>query len=352
MQREVLDRPAAVGVHPPQRSHRGLVLWVVVVALVAAFAITKRSDVAAAIAAMRRANTSWIVVGVALSALTVVNLAGLQGRSQALLGIHRSFRRTLRLTAGGHALDLVTKAGGMAGALRFGADARRQGQSAQRATAGCILAELSTHLGFTMALVVVIPVAVERGALTVADVVAVGIYLAITSVFLATVVAAARSQRAIRLVAAIPHRLTDLWCCVRRHPSSPRPRDTQAADDLHLAVSVARRDRRNFWPIAAHAALWPLIGMALLGSACAAVGVHASLTTVLITYCMATTFSIIGLLPGGLGFAEVSMAATLGAFGVDAGHAVAVIALYRVFDLWLPLVGGAVTLRSARPLRT
>ena len=60
-----------------------------------------------------------------------------------------------------------------------------------------------------------------------------------------------------------------------------------------------------------------------------------------------TALSIVGVLPGGLGFAEVSMGASLHAFGVDAGHALAAIAVYRLFDLWLPLTIGLASLRPA-----
>jgi uncharacterized protein (TIRG00374 family) len=343
---DAADRVPTTKDHRSFAATRRIGVWVVVTAVAIACTVLGWSDVAAAGRALRHADFRWLVAALALGALVVVNLAGLQSRAQGLLGVRRPFRQTLHLTAGAHALDLVTKSGGMAGALRFGADARRRGQSVQRATAGCVLAELSTHLGFTAALAAAVPIAIRTGRLTTVDVVGITIYLALTGLLLAGVVAAARSRRAIRRITAVPQRMRALLRCNHRQP--PHPPDHRAADDLHLAITVARQDRAALGPIAVHAVLWPLIGMALLWTVCAGVGVGLGVEAVAVTYCLGTTFSIIGLLPGGLGFAELSMGATLTAFGVDAGHAVAVIALYRLFDLWLPVTVGALTLRRTR----
>ncbi len=338
--------PTATPVRPSGRPSPRMILWLALGGLAVVFAIRARTDLTAAAHALARARPLWVLAGGGLSALFLVNLAALQGRSQVLLGVDRRFRRTLRLTAGARALDLATKSGGMAGALRFAADARRRGQSAQCTTAGCVLTELATHLGFTAVLLVAIPFAVVGAHLTGADVVAVAIYLVLTAALLVAVIAAARSERAIQRVTDVIEKITNLLRRIGRHPNAGRPARNQSADDLHLAIATARRDRDALGPMVVHALMWPLIGAALLGSACAAVGAHVSPVTVLITYCLATTFSIIGFLPGGLVFAEVSLGATMHGFGVDGGHAVAVIALYRLFDLWIPLIAGAVTLRT------
>ena len=148
---------------------RNVAFLVIVVGAAAAFVVTKRAELPAAWTATEQASPAWLLVAGALSVSIVANLAGLQARAQGLLGVRRPFRQTFRLTASGHFLNLVTKSGGMAGVTGFNADSRRRGLSVERTTAGYILAELSTHLGFTVVLLVSVPVMAHDGKLSPGD---------------------------------------------------------------------------------------------------------------------------------------------------------------------------------------
>lgn len=60
---------------------------------------------------------------------------------------------------------------------------------------------------------------------------------------------------------------------------------------------------------------------------------------------MTVLFSTVGALPGGLGFAEVSLGAVLSGYGMSVPSIAATVVLYRVGEMWIPLTAGLVALR-------
>ena len=185
------------------RRIRRVALTTAVAAAAVVFVVTKRSDIPMAAHALRRAQPLWLVLAAGFSAAIVVNLAALQARAQGLFGVRRANSRWLRLTAGAHFLNLVTKSGGMAGIASFIADSRATDQSVERTTAGYIISEMASHLGLTAALLVAIPVVAEDGKLNLGDLVAIAIFGALTLVSVVGLAAAARSQAAIRRLHAL-----------------------------------------------------------------------------------------------------------------------------------------------------
>ena len=106
---------------------------------------------------------------------------------------------------------------------------------------------------------------------------------------------------------------------------------------------VAERDRllgtvgpRWEAALAAGTARW-LLDYASLLAALAAVGAHPRAGLVLLAFCTAQLLAQIPVTPGGLGFVEAGLAATLGLAGVSAGDALLATFAYRLFTYWLPL---------------
>ncbi len=73
-----------------------------------------------------------------------------------------------------------------------------------------------------------------------------------------------------------------------------------------------------------------------------AVGTHPRPTLVLIAYTSAVILALIPFTPGGLGFVEAGLAATLTLAGVPAGSAVLATFAYRLISFWLPIPVGAI----------
>jgi uncharacterized protein (TIRG00374 family) len=73
-----------------------------------------------------------------------------------------------------------------------------------------------------------------------------------------------------------------------------------------------------------------------------AVGAHPSPMAVIVAFGAANVAGMIPLTPGGLGFVEVGLTATLVASGVTPPEAALATALYRLASTWLPVVAGFV----------
>src|SRR6185436_7041690 len=83
-------------------------------------------------------------------------------------------------------------------------------------------------------------------------------------------------------------------------------------------------------------------------AALAAVGSTPRPALVLLAFCAAQVLAQIPVTPGGLGFVEAGLTATLALAGVGAGAAVLATFAYRLFQYWLPLPLGLVGLGLQR----
>ncbi len=79
---------------------------------------------------------------------------------------------------------------------------------------------------------------------------------------------------------------------------------------------------------------------ATLLTALAAVGAHPSPPLVLLAFCAASLLTLVPVTPGGLGFVEAGLTATLALAGVSPGRAVLATLAYRLVSYWLPLPAG------------
>jgi uncharacterized protein (TIRG00374 family) len=123
--------------------------------------------------------------------------------------------------------------------------------------------------------------------------------------------------------------------------------EASAPDALALRL-VEERDlikralgARWWQAISCAAANWLLDFGALL-AALAAVGATARPSLVLLAYVVAVLLGMIPITPGGLGFVEVGLAATLGVAGVGAAEATTAVLAYRLISFWLPIPAGLV----------
>jgi uncharacterized membrane protein YbhN (UPF0104 family) len=94
-----------------------------------------------------------------------------------------------------------------------------------------------------------------------------------------------------------------------------------------------------------HAVLSKLLGALALTAAVTAVGLPVDAAGALVIYATALAASMLTIVPGGIGTVEASTAALLIGAGATAGAAAVAVALFRLFDLWLPVITGAAVAR-------
>lgn len=130
----------------------------------------------------------------------------------------------------------------------------------------------------------------------------------------------------------------------RRLPGGRGRTDPEEA--VHRALharDVVARDLGGRWPaaLATSAANWGLDFLAL-AAAVAAVGARPRLSLLLLAYALAAVLAMLPITPGGLGFVEAGLTATLMVAGMSASDALLATLAYRIVSFWLPIPAGLV----------
>lgn len=166
----------------------------------------------------------------------------------------------------------------------------------------------------------------------------VGLFVAVSAVSAALL----GSERLLRAVARALQRLRN-WILRNRPPSSDLPDRVIRERDALLDVLGDR-----WWQAVLFTVGGWLLDLFTLMAALAGVGSRPSLIPVIIAYSVAQMLAQIPLTPGGLGFVEAGLTATLVLAGVSAADAALATLAYRVFSYWLPLPVGLVALLAFR----
>ncbi|MFA9401266.1 MAG: YbhN family protein, partial [Acidobacteriota bacterium] len=199
--------------------------------------------------------------------------------------------------------------------------------------------------GTLVALPVLAVPAVLNGA-DVADGLVRGLWIALGALLILFVLGAVflsteRPLRAMgRLIEATRNRLLP-----RREPLAGLPDTLVGERDLIRSVLGSR-----WWEaLLASIGRW-LFDFGVLLVVLLALGVDAGPALVLLAYVTASLLGMIPITPGGLGFVEAGLTATLALAGVNAGDAIVATLAYRLVSFWLPLPFGAIAIPLHRRL--
>lgn len=120
-----------------------------------------------------------------------------------------------------------------------------------------------------------------------------------------------------------------------------RPTDDDLGERLleERRVVLTSLGRRWPWAVLTAVGKWLFDFYALL-AALAATGDETRTSLVLLAYVAGAVLSMIPITPGGLGFVEAGLTATLVAAGVTPGRAVLATLAYRLVSYWLPMIAG------------
>ncbi len=309
--------------------------WAVAVVAVAALLIGSRHDIPTVWHQLRSSDWRWVMTGVVAMVLGFVNLGWMHAGARRAVGIPTPAAPLVPVAMSANALNLVVKSGGMAGLGVFTADGRDRGLPRGSVIAAYVLVVTVADVAFTLMLMVALATIIVDGRFSVIDGIAVAlfaVYLAIRGSLLAV---AWRSRDAVRRLMSWPSRTLARV----RHRAAPAP-DHEAADELFDALGLIRADPRRVVRTTVHACIVDLVGIVELWAVCHAVGTGTGLYVAFVAYLVSVLFTIVSVLPGGLGFVELSLSAVLVSFGSTATTAAAAVVLYRLFELWLPLASG------------
>ena len=312
-------------------SLRRTVFWLAVTGVSLYLVAPSLLDVLGSWRDLRRIDLIWFPVMGVLQAAGLACLWALQR-----MALHRArWPDVIASQLAGNALGKIAPAGGAVGAALQYRMLVESGLERGRTVAGITAVNL-----LTFAVVLALPVlalpALLGGSVNRNLVDATLIGVAVFAVLCAAAVAVLAFDRPLEIVGRAAQRL--------------RNRIRRGAEPLRRLPQRLRRERDKLigtlgpnWKQAVVATVgrWAFDYATLL-AALAAVGSTPRPALVLLAFCTAQVLAQVPVTPGGLGFVEAGLTATLALAGVGAGQAVLATFAYRLFAYWLQLPAGLV----------
>jgi uncharacterized membrane protein YbhN (UPF0104 family) len=318
--------------------HRG-VLWTVGICAIAAatlvFGRTHWSQIVQSVRGVGAVDPKLICAGVACSLLAVLNRGALNHAAHRAVGAETGLAAITRTAAVGFAAQKMVKPAAAVGLAVFVAHGRRRGHSAAIVAGACAVVALASFAAMGVVLALTVAVLGVSGRLTgwwVAAAVGFGVY---ATVITTIAVASCRGGRVTVWLGRIGNRLA------RRGRRGGETAEGDPTSGFVEAIRHARNHPAELWRMAAHATLSKVLGAGMLLVAAVAVGLPVGPVDAFVIYATALAASTISIVPGGFGVVEATTGALFVAAGASAGEAILAVALFRLFDLWLPVLIGA-----------
>ncbi len=297
----------------------GLFWGSLLVVLFSVFLIRQRQEVHHIFHALRNANPLWLAgalaIGLAIQALMGLALEPILRR----LGKVVSRVALIRVQLQRHVISTIIPLGGPASTYALIRALGQQGVSTDDTIYASVLNGVLGYVSFVIVAIPVLLYLIAGGGVS-----AIVVYSAAALVVLVAVMVAAlvlSHQRSAGLGAIerhLPKRVVSFLDGARAHEIS--------AGDL-------------LWPLVIHLVI-DLLGVVMLYASLEAVHQEPSLETVLAGYAVGTIFLLVAPFFQGLGAVELSMTVVLRGFGIPSGAALAAVLLYRVAEVWAPLLVG------------
>ncbi len=309
------------------------------VAGAALVALLGRSDLLAAIEVMSNVALEPMLVALGLSGIAILNRAAQYRAAHRALGLDAGLLQMAKVSAAAYALNKVVKTGGLGGMALFVRHGSHRGYPAGTVIASCVVHSVAGHAVFLTMLGTVLGWLAATGSLTRSwSLAAGGVALVIVAVVVGAL-AMLRRRSAVERWFARPFELAGK-VAARFGLTCPGPPDRSHIDRFYEAAGTIRRDPKASLPIFAHAVVGKLLGATVLIAALRAVGSEVGLVPAMLVYALALIAAASTVLPGGFGVVEATMTVLLAGYGVSTPTAIAAIAVFRLLDMWLPVIVG------------
>ncbi len=303
-------------------------LWLVAIAsLVLVFVVAKRHELSDIGDVLLAADRRWIAVAgvieltiLILMTKTYQSILASLGQRLPLHSIMSSYLKAL-------AIGTVVPFGGPAAMIVFIRSLTRLGVPANDAVFASTLASLSGFASFLLVLLSVLAALFITGQL---PTVVVGATLALAVVFLVAASAV-----------IIPLRWKRIPSWITRYLPETVGKFLERAHSHHIHLNDLRRPFLYSFGV-------DLCGGAMLYASLLSVGQASQILAAFAGYQVEMLFNVITPLFQGIGIADLSITVALSQLGVTLSEAAAATLVYRLWDLWVPLLIGAILYSASR----
>lgn len=317
----------------------------VVGAFAVAFAIANGDSARSLVSGIGSIDVTVAMVGLACSALAIGNRGLLNRAAHRAVGLDAGVGAMTHTAAVGFAAQKMVKSAGAVGLVVFLRHGKRRGHAPCAVAAACLLTASASFVAMGVLLGAALLVLAVTGQLT-GWWLAAGVAFAVYALVLAPLaVLVVRDRRAAHWAWRGSQRIRRRLTWGKNRDAS----DAQFPTALLDAVADARTRPGAMRDVLLHAVVSKVLGALALVAAITAVGLPVTAAGALVIYATALAASLLTIIPGGIGTVEASTTALLIGAGATVGAAGLAVALFRLFDLWVPvLTGAAVARRDAR----
>ena len=298
------------------------------------------------ISTLQTANPWYLVLALGIQLVWFAVLGWTFKSIYGVLGLKESLRRlTLVATAGGF-VNVVAPSAGIGGMAIFINDGRGRGQPAGKVMVAGALYFLLDEAAFLCILALAMIILVRRGNLSISEITAALLLLAMACVIAFLLYLGYRSAETLGNVLAKMARLVNhvVRPFIRREYLSEARAHAFAAEIAEGLGSLPEKPRSLFQPFLLSLLNKSLLMLILL-AAFLSFGVPFTAGTIIGGFAIAYLFLIVSPTPSGIGVVEGVMTLALGSLSVDLSQAVVITLAYRAVTFWAPLAVGALAFR-------
>lgn len=313
--------------------------------------LTRFAQIERLVAVLAQGQWLWVLVAVVLQLLYYVGFTELYRVSFETVGVDGSIRDLLPVMFASVFANLAPTAGA-GGAALFVDDAVRRGQSAVRATAGVLLAQIADYSAFTAVLIAGLIVLFLQHELRIYEVVATGALVLViggmTAVLLLGLISPTRLRRLLARIRCLVNRIAGAL----RHPDFlPEVWIEQIAEEFRAVARAVAGHPQQMWYTLVIGFIVQSIDIASLYVLFLAFHHPVRVGILIAGYGMSILFTTIALTPQGVGVVESVTTLVFASLGVPLAQATVITFAYRGLSLWLPLTIGFVLLRYTGSFR-
>mgnify|MGYP005856216701 CR=1 FL=1 len=315
-------------------------LVVLVVGGFAVLLVLRFDELVAVLATLAAGQWQWIALAALLQVIYFVLYAALYQSGFAVVGVHSRTVELVPVLFASIFFKAIVPSGGVSSLALFVDYAIRRGQSSVRAVEGSLLV-LIADLG------AIAPLALggllylaTQGLLEAYQTVAVAIYLVQVAGLIGLLFAGRWAPHRLCKLLELAQRGLNRLARIARRPGLPVDwASRQAGEFTHAGRSISQNPR----------GLRRTLGIALFDDLLNMVSLYAiflayqqrlSLGALVATFAINMVFSVVTLIPHGIGVAEGTTVLVLTALNVDLEPAIAITVAFRGLDVWLPIFIG------------
>ncbi len=320
-------------------------------ALLLALVLLQSDELAALFRVLENSLWQWVLIAAVGQMAYFWLYALLYQQGFAAVGVSSSVRQILPPLFASMFAKMIVPSGAAAVPL-FAGELSRPGQSVALVAEGVLLVLAADLLTALPMLALALLYLSSRGVLESYQVAITALFAMVSLAFGGLIYLGRRRPSLLRQLFRSVQRLVNGFAVRIRQP---RPLPLRWAEDnakqyIEAAQGLSGGRRRFVVAALELAALTHVVEIASLYPVTRAVGWPLGAGPLTAALAMDTAFSVVNLVPHGLGIAEGAIALVLVTLGVPAERALAIAIIFRGLNVWLPVLAGFVLLRQMRSL--